>query len=77
MENYKIVRDHDKNLFEAKKHTLRLIEKNMNEKWGKGTVTLTIKDQYKNMSEIIRFFGIMTKILSFMAARMLVLVCSM
>ena len=50
--NY-IVRDHDKNLFEAKKHTLRLIEKNMNEKWGKGTVTLTIKDQYKNMSEII------------------------
>lgn len=50
--NY-IVRDHDKNLFEAKKNTLRLIEKNMNEKWGKGTVTLTIKDQYKNMSEII------------------------
>ena len=50
--NY-IVRDHDKNLFEAKKKTLRLIEKNMNEKWGKGTVTLTIKDQYKNMSEII------------------------
>lgn len=50
--NY-IVRDHDKNLFEAKKNTLRLIEKNMNEKWGEGTVTLTIKDQYKNMSEII------------------------
>lgn len=25
----------------------------MNEKWGGGTVTLTIKDQYKNMSEII------------------------
>lgn len=50
--NY-IVRDHDKNLFEAKKATLRLIEKNMNEKWGEGTVTLTIKDQYKNMAEII------------------------
>ena len=48
-----IVRDHDKNLFDAKKATLRLIEKNMNEKWGGGTVTLTIKDQYKNMSEII------------------------
>lgn len=28
--NY-IVRDHDKNLFEAKKNTLRLIRKNMNE----------------------------------------------
>mgnify|MGYP000396929559 CR=1 FL=1 len=33
--NY-IVRDHDKNLFDAKKATLRLIEKNMNEKWGGG-----------------------------------------
>ena len=50
--NY-IVRDHDKNLFEARKHTLRQIEKNLNEKWGAGTVTLTITDQYKNMAEII------------------------
>ena len=48
-----IVRDHDKHLFEAKKQTLRLIEKNLNEKWGKGTVRLTIKDEYRNMSEII------------------------
>jgi len=51
--NY-IVRDHDKNSFEARKATLRLIEKNLNDKWGNGTVTLTIKDQYKNMSEIIQ-----------------------
>lgn len=50
--NY-IVRDHDKNLFEARKHTLRLIEKDLNEKWGEGTVTLTITEQYKNMAEII------------------------
>lgn len=50
--NY-IVRDHDKNFFEARKNTLRLIEKNMNEKWGEGTVTLTLTDQYKNMAEII------------------------
>ena len=48
-----IVRDHDKNLFEAKKQTLRLIEKNLNEKWGEGTVTLTITDQYRNMAEVI------------------------
>ena len=48
-----IVRDHDKGLFEAKKQTLRLIEKNMNEKWGEGTVTLTISEQYRNMAEII------------------------
>ena len=49
-----IVRDHDKGLFEAKKQTLRLIEKNMNEKWGEGCVSLTITDQYQNMAEIIK-----------------------
>ena len=48
-----IVRDHDKDLFEAKKKTLKLIEKDMNEKWGEGTVTLTISEQYRNMAEII------------------------
>ena len=50
--NY-IVRDHSKEFFEARKGTLRLIEKNLNEKWGEGTVTLTITEQYKNMAEII------------------------
>lgn len=49
-----IVRDHDKGLFEAKKQTLRLVEKNMNEKWGEGCVSLTITDQYQNMAEIIK-----------------------
>ena len=48
-----IVRDHDKNLFEARKETLRHIEKNLNEKWGESTVKLTITDQYQNMAEII------------------------
>lgn len=48
-----IVRDHDKHLFVARKNTLRQVEKNLNEKWGEGTVTLTITDQYKNMAEII------------------------
>lgn len=50
--NY-IVRDHCKEFFEARKRTLQLIEKNLNEKWGEGTVTLTITEQYKNMAEII------------------------
>ena len=36
-----------------RKKTLKLIEKDMNEKWGKGTVTLTISEQYRNMAEII------------------------
>ena len=48
-----IVRDHDEHLFEAKKQTLRLIEKDLNEKWGPGTVRLTITDQYKNMAGVI------------------------
>ena len=50
--NY-IVRDHDKNGFEERKKTLRLIEKNLNAKWGEGTVTLKITDQYLNMKEIV------------------------
>ncbi len=50
--NY-IVRDHDQNLFEARKKTLSLIAKDVNEKGGEGTVTLTITEQYKNMAEII------------------------
>ena len=50
--NY-IVRDHSASLFEARKNTLRHIEKIMNEKWGEGTVKLTIKEQYTNMAEII------------------------
>lgn len=48
-----IIRDHDRNFFEARKNTLRLIEKNLNAKWGEGTVTLMITDEYKNMREII------------------------
>lgn len=46
-----IVRDHDSACFEAKKKTLQLIEKTMNEKYGAGTVKLTIREQYRNMSE--------------------------
>lgn len=49
-----IIRDHDSSLFEAKKQTLRLIEKNLNERWGNGTVFLTITDQYYNMAGIIK-----------------------
>jgi tripeptide aminopeptidase len=48
-----IVRDHSKELFETRKHTLRRIEKTINEKWGENTAKLTITDQYQNMAEII------------------------
>ncbi len=49
-----LVRDHDRQIFEARKNTLRLIEKDLNEKWGEGTVKLTISDQYYNMAEVIK-----------------------
>ena len=50
--NY-IIRDHDSAKFEQKKELLKSIEKQMNRKWGRGTVTLTLTDQYRNMAEII------------------------
>ena len=49
-----IIRDHDAGAFEAKKQTLRLIEKRLNEQYGEGTVRLTIREQYSNMIEKIR-----------------------
>lgn len=48
-----IVRDHDAGGFEARKRTLRLIEKRINENYGEGTAKLTIRDQYRNMAEKI------------------------
>lgn len=49
-----IVRDHSKEIFEARKQTLLHIEKIMNEKYGQGTVVLKIRDQYQNMAEKVR-----------------------
>ena len=48
-----IVRDHSAEMFEARKATLRHIEKTLNEKYGAGTVVLEIKEQYRNMCEQI------------------------
>ena len=49
-----IVRDHNENTYQARLATLRHIEKCLNEKYGEGTVSLTIKEQYRNMIEKIR-----------------------
>ena len=49
-----LVRDHDEAGFQQRKKTLRHIAKTLNETWGDGTVTLSIRDQYRNMAEIIR-----------------------
>ena len=48
-----IVRDHDKKSFEMRLNKLRMIEVEMNQKYGNGTVTLTITDSYSNMLEIM------------------------
>ena len=48
-----IVRDHDKEMFEKRLTTLKNIEQAMNEKYGAGTVTLSIQYSYNNMLEII------------------------
>ena len=48
-----IVRDHDAAMFEARKTILRHIEKTLNEKYGEGTVVLELRDQYRNMYEMI------------------------
>lgn len=48
-----IVRDHSSSMFEARLATVRLIEKRLNEKYGNGTVNLEIKEQYRNMLDII------------------------
>lgn len=48
-----IIRDHDRKKFEASKDFMERIAKDMNEKYGKGTVTIDIKDQYYNMKEKI------------------------
>ena len=49
-----IIRDHDMHTFEARKKTLRHIEKILNEQYGAGTVTLEIREQYRNMEEKVR-----------------------
>lgn len=48
-----IVRDHDKDIFESRLNNLRALETKMNEKYGAGTVTLTINHSYSNMIEVI------------------------
>lgn len=48
------LRDHNPELLKGKKESLKLIEKLLNEKYGKGTVKITIIDRYKNMLELIK-----------------------
>ncbi|NFN95030.1 peptidase T [Clostridium botulinum] len=49
-----ILRDHDAEKFEVKKSTMKLVEKLINEKYGEGTVKVTLKEQYRNMVELVK-----------------------
>ena len=49
-----IIRDQDENVFAFRKKTLLHIEALMTEKYGKGTVKLTLADQYRNMASIVK-----------------------
>lgn len=48
-----IIRDHDREKFEARKRTMEECVKAMNDKYGEGTVELIMNDQYYNMKEKI------------------------
>ena len=48
-----IVRDHDRNIFESRLNRLRTLEVEMNQKYGEGTVLLTITHSYENMLSVI------------------------
>ena len=48
-----IIRDHDADMMRARLATLRHVEKLMCEKYGEGNVKLTLREQYRNMKEII------------------------
>ena len=48
-----IIRDHDRDRFEDRKRTIEDVVKALNQKYGEGSITAEIKDQYYNMKEKI------------------------
>lgn len=49
-----IIRDHDAEKFSQRKQTMREIERKINETYGAGTAALTLREQYRNMAEILQ-----------------------
>ena len=48
-----IIRDHDAAVFEHRKQTMLHIEALINQKYGAGTAKLTLREQYRNMAEVL------------------------
>ena len=49
-----IIRDHDAARFEARKAILRQAVRFLNEKYGEGSAELSLREQYRNMAEVLR-----------------------
>jgi len=49
-----IIRDHDEALFNQKKEMFKAAAEFLNKKYGEGTVEVIIKEQYRNMVELIK-----------------------
>lgn len=49
-----IIRDHDAEKFSQRKQIMREIERKINETYGAGTAALTLREQYRNMAEILQ-----------------------
>lgn len=48
-----IIRDHNSDIFNKRKELLHAIVRELNAKYGEGTATLEINDQYANMREVV------------------------
>ena len=48
-----IIRDHDSKILAQRKERMTAIAAFMNKVYGEGTISLEIKDQYRNMAEVI------------------------
>lgn len=52
-ELFYIIRDHDRTIYEYRKHMMERIATELNTKYGEGVVEVILKDSYNNMKEII------------------------
>ena len=48
-----IIRDHDASKFSNRQDTIKMAAKFLNERYGEGTVKVEIKEQYRNMAEVL------------------------
>lgn len=48
-----IVRDHDASKFANRQATMKMAEKFLNDRYGEGTIKVEIKEQYRNMAEVL------------------------